>query len=65
MFNQPPAYESYIFRFWQERDPQGQQPTLWRFSLENAHTGVRLGFKTLEDMCHYLSQQIPRTPPKS
>ena len=41
-------YCSYLLRCWQERGGPAVEPSVWRFSLEDAHTGVRRGFATLE-----------------
>jgi hypothetical protein len=41
----PPQYHSYLLRFWEER---GQQPSVWRFSLEDPQTDQRYGFASLE-----------------
>lgn len=46
--DRPLRYCSYLLRCWQERGGQAVEPSVWRFSLEDAHTGVRHGFATLE-----------------
>jgi hypothetical protein len=48
------AYQAFLLRLWQEqRDGQ----TLWRASLENPHTGERLGFAGLTQLFAYLQKQ--------
>jgi hypothetical protein len=48
-----PLYLAYLLRLWQE-DRQGHT---WRISLEDAHTGERKGFATLDDLLSFLDQQ--------
>lgn len=55
--DQPPRYRAYLLRFWEERG----QPTsvaVWRFSLEDPHTGQRHGFATLDALLAFLQTQI-------
>lgn len=58
-------YRSYILRLW-EVGTNGQ--TVWRASLQDAHTGDRLGFSGLEQLNDYLrhltagSQNAPGVP---
>jgi hypothetical protein len=53
-------YQAYLLRLWQEqRDGQ----TLWRASLENPHTGERLGFAGLTQLFAYLQKQAGSLPP--
>jgi hypothetical protein len=47
-----PAYHSYLLRLWQE----DKQSRSWRMSLENAHTGERRGFASLEALFDFLCQ---------
>src|SRR5688572_30240757 len=42
----PPRYRGYMLRFWQERSQRGTQ-VVWRFSLDDPHTGERRGFAGL------------------
>ncbi len=49
-----PCYYSYLLRVWLAGD--GNQPH-WRASLENTHTGIRIGFASLKALCDYLHQQ--------
>jgi len=47
-------YFSYLLRIWLVGS---QVPPTWRASLENTHTGERLGFVSLEAMYQYLDQK--------
>jgi hypothetical protein len=44
-----PTYHSYLLRLW--RTPQA-----WHASLDDPHTGKRLGFASLEQMFAYLME---------
>jgi hypothetical protein len=45
--DRPARYHAYLLRCWQERSHDPQRPTVWRFSLEDPHTGARSGYATL------------------
>jgi hypothetical protein len=47
-------YRSYLLRLWLVVD-QGQ--AVWRASLENPHTGERLGFASLARLFAFLEDQ--------
>jgi hypothetical protein len=47
-------YRSYLLRLWLVMD-QGQ--AVWRASLENPHTGERLGFASLVRLFAFLEDQ--------
>ena len=49
---------SYLLRLW---PVQQQDQTVWRASLENPHTGERLGFATLERLFAFLEDQTAMT----
>ena len=48
------AYKSFLLRLWQSG---GAGHPVWRASLEDPHTGERLGFPDLEQLFAYLAQQ--------
>jgi hypothetical protein len=50
----PGEYMAYMLRIWPVRN---QQKQCWRASLENAQTGERVGFASLEELFEYLGQQ--------
>ncbi len=58
--NQPPAprYCSYLLRCWQERSLRQSAAAVWRFSLEDPHTGQRRGFATFEALVAFLRQEL-------
>ncbi len=56
--NQPSRYRAYLLRCWQERGRRETEPPLWRFSLEDPHTGRRHGFATLEAVVEALQQEL-------
>jgi hypothetical protein len=47
-------YRSYLLRLWPATE-QGR--VTWRASLENPHTGERLGFASLERLFAFLEDQ--------
>lgn len=47
-------YLAYLLRLWQVGS--GGEST-WRASLENAHTGERQGFASLDDLFRFLRQE--------
>ena len=61
--NPSPRYRAYLLRCWQERGRQEDQPPLWRYSLEDPHTGIRHGFATLEAVFAVLQQELAAEAP--
>jgi len=49
----PPRYRAYLLRCWEERGQDPLRP-LWRFSLEEPHTGERHGFADLAQLVAFL-----------
>ncbi len=49
----PRNYHAYLLRLWREseHDP-------WRATLEDPHTGERLGFANLDRLLAYLNQRL-------
>jgi hypothetical protein len=58
MFERPPCYQSYLLTLWQERSRDRNLPVVWRFSLEDPHTGRRRGFADLEALVASLKEEI-------
>lgn len=54
MTTQEPRYLAYMLRLWQVRD---KEETVWRTSLEDARTGERHGFASLEMLFSFLREQ--------
>ena len=53
-----PRYCSYLLRCWQERSLRQSAAAVWRFSLEDPHTGRRRGFATFEALVAFLRQEL-------
>lgn len=59
MTRQKRPYLSYLLRLW----AVGPEDTpSWRASLESTRSGERLGFASLDDLCHFLREQITSLP---
>jgi hypothetical protein len=56
-----PHYRAYLLRFWEERREDPRLPGVWRFSLEDPHSGARTGFPNLEALVVFLRQQTSGT----
>ncbi len=54
MSRRAPHYLSYLLRLWQTGSTGH---ATWRASLEDPHSGERLGFASLEDLVAFLQQQ--------
>ena len=52
-------YSSYLLRLWQTAS-SGE--LAFRASLEDAHSGDRVGFADLDDLCDYLRAQAGLAP---
>ncbi len=53
-----PRYYAYMLRCWAESTASPNQPVIWRFSLEDPHTGVRLGFASFEALVAFLVAEL-------
>ncbi len=49
---------AYLLRFWQVPSPEADCPPQWRFSLEDPHTGDKLGFPNLEALTEFLVGEL-------
>ncbi len=47
-------YRSYLLRLWRVETPG----LCWRASLEDPHTGERIGFASLEQLFAFLMEQV-------
>jgi len=54
----PPRYHAYLLRCWEERGHDPLRPPLWRFSLEEPHTGERHGFADLAQLVAFLQSFV-------
>ena len=57
-FDKPPRYRSYLLSFWEERSQNPDTPVVWRFSLEDPHTGQRRGFASIEKVMAFLRTEL-------
>jgi hypothetical protein len=48
------TYSAYLLRLWREGSGES---TRWRASLQDPHTGERVGFASLEDMFGFLRRE--------
>jgi hypothetical protein len=55
MDKKQPDYISYLLRVWRSN---GRGKKAWQASLQDPHTGERLGFASLDDLFAYLERQI-------
>lgn len=53
MATEQPNYHAYLLRLWRV-ETQHSGAATWHASLEDPHTGLRLGFATLELLFAYL-----------
>lgn len=54
-------YLAYLLRLWQVRDKGGIG---WRASVENAHTGEKVGFAHLEQLVAFLRERTGLASPE-
>jgi hypothetical protein len=54
----------FILRMWEERGPLPHHAPVWRFSLEDPHTGERTGFKDLSELAQFLGRYTTIPPPE-
>jgi hypothetical protein len=59
----PPRYGAYLLRYWEVRSDRPGRPSSWQFSLEEAGTGERHGFRDLEALVAFLWEGLERGPP--
>jgi type II secretory pathway component HofQ len=52
-------YLAYMLRLWQV----GEDQTVWRASLENAHSGDRQGFASLHALVAFLAEETAQDRP--
>lgn len=47
-------YHNFILSVWQDNNSLSSAQPVWRFSLENPHTGERTGFTSTHELMCYL-----------
>jgi hypothetical protein len=52
-------YAAYLLRLWREK---GGELTRWRASLQDPHSGERVGFASLEELFVYLRRETADLP---
>jgi hypothetical protein len=60
--SKPPDYAAYLLRLWRETSGEGSQ---WRASLQNPHTGERVGFSSLQGLFTFLEEETEEGLPGS
>lgn len=56
-------YCVYMLRFWQERGQGLDEEITWRWSLEDPHTGERIGFADCDTLFAFLTARIEQGVP--
>ena len=57
-----PDYAAYLLRLWRERSGES---TRWRASLQDTHSGERVGFANPEEMFGYLRREMGDLPERN
>lgn len=52
------CYQAYLLRCWEERSDLPDGRVIWRFSLEDPHTGQRRGFATFDALMAVLRDEL-------
>lgn len=53
-------YLAYLLRLWREK---GEEMTRWRASVEDPHSGEKLGFADLDELVAFLRERTGLAPP--
>ena len=53
-----PRYRAYLLRCWAEHGLSAPAPAVWRYSLEDPHTGERRGFADLAALLAFLPAEL-------
>ncbi len=54
----PRRYRAALLRRWEGRGQDPQEPGAWRYSVEDPHTGERLGFASLDAALAFLGAAL-------
>jgi hypothetical protein len=57
-YDRPSTHRSYLLTVWEERSTESDTPSAWRFRLEEARTGQRRGFASLEALIVFLQAEL-------
>jgi hypothetical protein len=52
---------AYMLRFWAVHTQEPECQAVWRFSLEDPHTGDRFGFADLNALIAFLEAELGRS----
>ena len=63
-FQNPPHYRTFLLTLWEERNQNPDLPDVWRFRLEDPHTGRQQGFASLEALVAALEQETGAPRPQ-
>jgi hypothetical protein len=55
-------YHSFVLTLWRETDGLPNAPPVWRYALENPHTGERIGFRDAAELTRFLNQWVALLP---
>ena len=55
-------YHSFVLTLWRESDGLPNAPPVWRYALENPHTGERIGFRNAAELARFLNQWVALLP---
>ncbi len=61
--DRPPRYCAYLLRCWAAPGAPPSQQLIWRFSVEDPHTGARRGFATFEALVAFLVAEMQDESP--
>ncbi len=53
-----PRVRAYMLRYWEVRSSDPNCPRTWRFSLEDPHSGDRVGFPDLQALIEFLEAEL-------
>ncbi|NOX61361.1 MAG: hypothetical protein GXP42_05370 [Chloroflexi bacterium] len=56
-----PKHWIQLLTIWQERSAYGENPAVWRFSLEDPHSERRHSFQSLDDLVAFLQRQMEQS----
>lgn len=51
------SYRAFVLRTWQESGQDSAGTGIWRYSLEDPHSGERFGFATIDALVAFLQNQ--------
>ncbi len=51
-----PVHHTYLFTIWEERSKQSGADVVWRYRLEDPHSGKKYLFATLAEVVQFLEQ---------